>query len=239
MNSLAYPNPHALGCPWYEAAERLGAPNIKWCESTVCAWISEPANTWSNLAYVLVAMLVGWQCRRSPHAELRWMAPALCAMGLLSGVYHASNIYLTQALDFLGMFLFIFWLLVINLRRNQWLSVRWQLGGYVMLVALGMVLVHAMYLLQWRFQWLIALATLLLIATELSARRFANEHVPLRDYRLTLALLAGAQAASLADLTRTACEPTHPWLQGHALWHVLSALALYFAVQHYRRLRYD
>ena len=107
---MAYPNPHALGCPWHEAAERLGAPNIKWCESTACAWVSEPANTWSNLAYLLVALVVGWQCRRSTHPELRWMAPALFLMGLLSGIYHASNLYLTQVLDFLGMFLFIFWL---------------------------------------------------------------------------------------------------------------------------------
>ena len=239
MSSLAYSNPHALGCPWHEAAELVGAPNIKWCESTACAWISEPANTWSNLAYLVVALLVGWQCRRSPHAELRWMAPALVMMGLLSGVYHASNIYLTQALDFLGMFLFIFWLLVINLQRNQWLGAGRQVPAYVGLVLLGMGLVHGMYLVQWRFQWLIALATLLLIATEFSARRFATERVPLRDFSLTLVLLAAAQAASLADLTRLACEPMHPWLQGHALWHVLSALALYYSVQHYRRLRFD
>lgn len=239
MNAAAYTNPHALGCPWHVAAEDLGAPNIKWCESTACAWISEPANTWSNLAYVLVALLIWRQCRHSPHAELRGMAPALLVMGLLSGIYHASNIYLTQALDFLGMFLFIFWLLVINLQRNRVLDRRAQLGSYVLLVALGMGLVHAMYLMQWRFQWLIALATLLLVATEVAARRFAAQRVPLRDFGLTLALLACAQAASLADLTRLACDPTHPWLQGHALWHVLSALALYFAVQHYRRLRFD
>ena len=239
MKSLTYPNPHALGCPWHEAAQQLGAPNIKWCESTACAWISEPANTWSNLAYLLVALLVGWQCRRSPQAELRWMAPALLLVGLCSGVYHASNIYLTQVLDFLGMFLFIFWLLVINLQRNQWMDARWQIRSYAMFVTLGMAMVHAMYLLQWRFQWLIALATLLLIATEFSARRFSPQRVPLRDFGLTLALLSAAQSASLADLTRLACEPTHPWLQGHALWHVLSAMALYFAVQHYRRLRYD
>ena len=38
-------------CPWYELSE-IAKPNVKWCEATVCGWITEPANTWSNLAFI-------------------------------------------------------------------------------------------------------------------------------------------------------------------------------------------
>jgi hypothetical protein len=48
-------------------------------------------------------------------------------------------------------------------------------------------------------------------------------------------LLGAAALASLADVTRAWCDPAS-WLQGHALWHVLSALALAQLFRFYARL---
>jgi hypothetical protein len=62
-----YPNPHPPSCPWHAGADLLGAPNIKWCEAALCGWISEPANTWSNVLYLVIGLVVYLQCRRSPH----------------------------------------------------------------------------------------------------------------------------------------------------------------------------
>lgn len=231
-----YPNPHPSGCVWHQVAQSLGAPNLKWCEATQCSWISEPANTWSNLGYLLVGLMVWSQCWRSPQRDLRALGPLLVLMGLLSGLYHASNLYPTQLLDFLGMFLLIFWLLAINLRRMGWLAPQTQSAAWLVMVLAGLMLVHAMYLAHWRFQWLIALAALAIVASEFVARCRPDQRVALRDFWLGLLLLALAQLASLADLTRLACDPQHPWLHGHALWHALSALSLYFSAQHYRRL---
>ena len=50
-----------------------------------------------------------------------------------------------------------------------------------------------------------------------------------------LALLATAGVFSLLDVTRTWCDPAHPYLQGHAIWHVLSALCLFVLYFHYRQ----
>ena len=233
-----YPNPHALSCPWYDSAELFGAPNLKWCEASLCGWVSEPANTWSNVAYLLVALLVWLQCRRSAHLELRWMGPAMALMGLLSALYHASNNYLTQMFDFVGMYLLIFWLLTINLRRNGWIQMRRQVPVFVGLLLMGVLLVHLMYLSQLRFQVLIALISMAILITEFSARRDPKERVQLRNFWAGVALILLAQTASLADLNRVLCDPDNHWLQGHALWHLLSAAALYFSVQHYRQLRY-
>lgn len=235
----AYPNPHPPNCPWHAGAELLGAPNIKWCEATLCGWVSEPANTWSNGLYLLVGFVVYLQCRRAPHAELRWMGPAMLVMGLLSGAYHASNNYLSQVLDFVGMYLLVFWFLVINLRRNGWIAASSRMPVFWGLVLAGAGAVHLMYLRHWPFQWLIALAAVTIAVTEFTARRHSSaERVPVRHVVTSLVLLAVAQAASLADLARLACDPDNHFVQGHALWHLVSALALYFACQHYRQLRY-
>ena len=234
--SVAYPNPHPPSCPWHRGAELLGAPNIKWCETTLCGWISEPANTWSNLLYLVLALVIHVQYRRAPSAHLRPMAPAMALLGLMSGLYHASNNYLTQVFDFLGMFLLTFWFLVLNLQRNRWLPPGWQAALYWLLVAGGLALVHLMYLQRLPFQLLIAVATVAIIATEFTARRHAAQRMPLRYFLAGLALMALAQTASVADLSRVWCDPGNHFLQGHALWHLLSALALYCTVQHYRQL---
>ena len=48
--------------------------------------------------------------------------------------------------------------------------------------------------------------------------------------------MAVAGSASLADVTRVWCEPANHWLQGHAVWHVLTATALYVLFLFYAQL---
>jgi hypothetical protein len=55
-------------------------------------------------------------------------------------------------------------------------------------------------------------------------------------YPLGLVLLGAAALASALDVTRVACDPTNHWLQGHALWHVLTALALLAFYRFYETL---
>ena len=40
-------------CPWSDYAPAT----IAFCERRLCAWIVEPSNAWSNVAYVLVGLL--------------------------------------------------------------------------------------------------------------------------------------------------------------------------------------
>jgi hypothetical protein len=235
-----YPNTHPQGCPWHTWAEVFGAPNIKWCEATSCAWISEPINAWSNLAYVLAAAPVFWQCRRSPHLELQALAPLLVVTGACSFFYHASNNYATQLIDFLGMFLLVFWFLVINFRRNGWIQPGAQRMVHTLLVVAHLGVMHAMHLQRMRFQLLILGAIVVVVMTEVraQARGAPAERVGWYQLGVALTLLITAQCCSIIDLTRWACDPAHPFLHGHAVWHVLSAAALYYACQHYRRLDY-
>jgi hypothetical protein len=53
-----------------------------------------------------------------------------------------------------------------------------------------------------------------------------------------MAALAAGGVFSALDVTRTWCDP-HSLLQGHAIWHVLSAICLGFAFLHYRQLEAD
>lgn len=237
-------NPIPEGCPWHELS-RYGLPNVNWCEEFVCGWINEPANTWSNLAYLLVALwIVGVESRKDgglPKGPLRWFAPVLTAMGLCSGIYHASNVHITQVLDFFGMYLFCFLLLGINGVRMQVLSLARLPLWFGCCVAVSTLGTAVAVRVGFPIQSFIGILTLALVVTEVLIRRRASTAGPaqpsLRFFFASLGLLTLAATCSALDVSRTLCDPQSHVLQGHAAWHVLSALSLLLSFYHYRQFR--
>ena len=68
-------------------------------------------------------------------------------------------------------------------------------------------------------------------------RRQRERGLPASDYRsyaVALLLISAAAVFSALDVTRTFCDPDNHWLQGHAIWHVLSASALWGLFVFYR-----
>ena len=229
--------PSAAGpaCPWHTIAG-LGPPNIKWCEERLCAWVNEPANAWSNLAFVLVALLVAHVVRRDrlSSAPLRRFAPTVALVGVGSFVFHASNTYLTQLLDFCGMYLFCGLLLGINAARLGWLAPRRVMpavfGGALALTGFTAIVV------RWQapIQLIVLGLVVAIVVSEAVCRRRSRPAPSARRFLLAVVLLAAALVCSLLDATRRWCVPEdHVW-QGHAAWHVLSALSLLAAFFHYR-----
>ena len=221
------------GCPWSTLSE-LRLPNVDWCELQRCSWVVEPANTWSNLAYVLVgvALLIVARSSSSPH--LRSFAPAAFLVGLASGIYHASYTFVLQILDFAGMYLFLYLLITLNLRRlgrlggGRWRARFWQLvlGTTLFTVALDF--------LEVPIQGIVLVLIIVLVASEVALWRRGRD-AALHFFGLAMGLISAGAVFSLLDVTRIWCDPAHPFLQGHAIWHVLSALCLFAAYFHYRQ----
>jgi hypothetical protein len=93
------------GCPWADW-ER---PNLSRCEQPRCAWIVTPSNSWSNLAFILAAVMLLVLNRQRDHVrslhvrELLDRFPAAAVIvGLTSFAYHASYTWFWQFFDFVG-----------------------------------------------------------------------------------------------------------------------------------------
>ncbi len=221
------------GCPWYELSE-LRLPNVDWCEAQRCSYVVEPANAWSNLAYVVVGLLLIRLARSSPSAQIRFFGPAAILVGLGSGIYHASYTFALQVLDFFAMYVFCYLLLTLNLRRLGRLGAdRWW-RRYWELVLATTLLTVAIDFLEIPIQGIVFVLIVGIVGSELVVRS-RKPRGSIGWFLLAMALLAAGGVASALDVTRTLCDPRHPFLQGHAIWHVLSAACLLAAYFHYRQ----
>jgi hypothetical protein len=84
-------------------------------------------------------------------------------------------------------------------------------------------------------QALVFLLIVVIVVTEFWIWR-DGERTTLHFFGISLGFIFTGAVFSVLDVTRTWCDPTHPFLQGHAIWHVLSALGLFAAYFHYRQL---
>jgi hypothetical protein len=157
-------------------------------------------------------------------------------VGVLSFAFHATNNFATQLLDFIGMYVLAFLLLSLNLQRIGWLR-RERVGQAHVGLTVGCTLaIPVMRHVRIPYQLVVLVAVLVIVGTEVVLSRRADRRESYRDFWLAVALMALAAAFSVVDVARVWCEPDNHWMQGHALWHVSSALALLFTARHHARL---
>jgi len=224
--------PHLpAGCPW----STWTPPNVNWCEEELCAWVVNPADTWSNLAYVVFGLIMVWSLRRESDALLRSFGPVAIVVGILSGIFHASYTFFFQFFDFVAMFLFLFLPLILNLRRFGRLRGKSAFVWYLVGVAGMSALVPVGFALGLPIQALVFILILVVLGQEILARRRGLPSGPLAIFLGAIGLLAAGATFSALDLSRVFCDPSDHILQGHAIWHVLTAASLWVLGLYYAR----
>ena len=219
--TFGYPHiPLAKGCPW----SSFQPPTIKYCEENLCSWITAPANTWSNLGYVLVAYWL-WKKlgpQQSSYLKLFSLA-ALCA-GITSFLYHASYTYFYQVFDYVGMYMFSCLLLTLNLRRYGIFSRNLIIPFYFLVIIFSI----SLFLLSggiygrsiFSFQLIIVMALEFLLSIK------GNRNRPTTQYKwlkISIGIFLISYIAWWADSGHFWCDPKNHIIQGHAIWHVVNA----------------
>ena len=225
--------PLEAGCPW-EPLSSFWLPNVRWCEAQLCSVVVEPANTWSNLAYVFAGLALLWIGARRGDRTLRIFGLAEIVVGVCSFVYHMSFSGVLQVLDFFGMYVFTNLLLGLNLVRLGVLPRRRFWAVYAASVLALTALTVALRFTPFPIQGIVFVLILAIVVTEYLQRPPA----PL-DRRLFLAALATLSVAagfSAADFSGAFCDPDDHFVQGHAIWHLLGATSLVFAAFFYRQI---
>ena len=212
------------------------------------------ANTWSNLAYVLVGLyavglgMYDWTHRSSRDSNYVVSTPAMsilfgiacCYLGLGSGLFHASLARWGQQLDVGAMYAPLLVCIAINIGR--YLSMIPGLGGIGRVPSwplLATLVIISCYLL-FRYKWSMS-SSQVLPAHILIVIVFAIiDSIPPRRNLLGVRwLVVAGLSLVLAILCRQLdiagrFSTAESWLQGHALWHVLTANSLGCMYGYYR-----
>lgn len=212
-------------CPWGGWAP----PDIQHCEENLCAWVAAPADSWSNLAYLAMGVYL---IRRAPPGPARIFGPLALFVGMSSFLFHASFTAAFQALDYAAMFALFLSMLALNAWRAGLLGERalarsvWSGTGLCLL--LFALLRKAGLPVQ---PMILALAAAVLFSEYWLWRR---ERAPSYAWLGgAVALAACGFALWLGDYTRLLCNPgDHLW-QGHAAWHLLTALGIGALARYY------
>lgn len=221
------PNPHPQGCFWHEMADHYGAPDIKYCEETICAFISEPANTWSNLTFVFMGIFIALYFRKSlknKSPALRIYGLNMISLGIVSFTYHLSNNFLTQFLDFLGMYAFGGLLLFYHLEQLGKISsqrlIKYYLSSFILFIVSFFILRSFNLPVQFT---IILVAAATLITKVILVRKYRPS---LKLFFLTLIPFSLAVTSQVLDINRVGCDPSNHIFQFHSLWHIFNALGM-------------
>ena len=222
------------GCPWYKLSS-LGLPNVKWCEATRCSWITEPANTWSNLAYIIAGIIIFMMLKPENRKTSKWFGATLIFVGFSSFVYHMSYTFVFQVLDFIAMYVLTVLMIVINIKRISKITDRQMFQVFNLAVAFFTIVTVVFYYAKVPIQSLVLILSIAIASTEVYIRFKLKQRPKYLYYWLGLFFILAAATFSALDASRILCFPYHPYIQGHAIWHVLATVSLYFIFLFYRQ----
>ena len=209
------------------------------CEAVGEGFVRQPANAWSNLAFVLAGLFIvrgptqpqlGARVLLRDDGGVRMLYGMTCvAIGVGSWLYHASLSFVGQWLDVLAMYLLPSCLALVNLVRvgrisrrtlvPLWLTLNAVLGGLLYLSPL------------WRRETFVALV-LAFIASEVWSRRRLQAAMERRFLVTAVAAIVLAITIWILDLEHILCWPDS-LIQGHSAWHVLCSLAAWWIYRYY------
>lgn len=196
------------------------------------------ANTWSNLAYVLVGLYaIAYGCRdwrRGMRPDLSYLrnTPAFSILfgiacvylGIGSGIFHASLTRWGQQLDVAAMYspLVVFCAAGIGAMLPR----VFRVPTWPALAAASIVVSALLYIYKWQMSSGTVLP-LLILATGLTRTLgyWLNPTYRLRWFLLAFAMLVAAVACRQLDVAGRFSGPD-AWYQGHALWHLLTGVSL-------------
>lgn len=229
-----------LGPDWARFAPATCTETRCFCEMPrTGALLLQPANSISSFGYVFAGLLMillarsrDWRSAFPPLAA-SVLGTGAIIVGTGSVLLHATLTLWGQFFDVLGMYLVSGFFLVSALAKWRNIPDRRAMVYYALLCA---VLVAILYALPDVRRWLFAVVLLAAIILELVFARPRRPQVRTGYY--FAGLIANVTAFTIWNLDQRGqlCS-ADSLLQGHAVWHLLGAVALWFAFLYYRSER--
>jgi hypothetical protein len=196
--------------------------HLCFCEAIRPDGIRQPANSASSLAFVIVAAAVLVRGKNRMIASL--FAITLAFVGIGSAWFHATLSFTGQFFDVLGMYLIATLALLLSIDKLARLRASAMVALYL---GMNAILALLLYTRPEMRRWIFGLLLIAIIITELKGRGREKYNLIKAIVIMTVAFIIW-----IIDFTKMACAPMSI-VQGHALWHILGAIAAWYLYLHY------
>ncbi len=226
-------------CPWSD----WDPGTVKFCERRLCAWIVEPSNAWSSLAYVVLGVVMLLQARPGGVGGGRVVVGVAVALaqimiGVGSFFFHGTGTFAGEVVDQIGMFMLSALILASSLGQLK----GWSGGRVVGVYVAGVVLSTALLLVVrpigiplFGVQLAAGLGLQLWLWRQASS---VAERAAFAPFLRALGIFLCSFSIWVTDITGLLCDPDNHLITGHAIWHVLNAVCIWMLGGFYRaRLR--
>jgi hypothetical protein len=217
-------------CPWSD----WDPGTVQFCERRLCAWIVEPSNAWSSLAYVVLGAVMLIRLRGAVGVAV---ALAQIMIGVGSFFFHGTGTFAGEVVDQVGMFMLSALILASALGQRQ----GWSGARVVAVYVVGVVVSTAILLVVRPIGiplFAVQLAAGLGLQLAMWRSASATEKAAFRPFLQALGIFLCSFAIWVTDISGLLCDPDNHLITGHAIWHVLNAVCIWQLGAFYRaRLR--
>ena len=214
--------------PW----ESFEPATLMTCEEVVAGWIGQPLNTYSNIAYFIVALILWRRSRGFTARTHEKPIAALCLfIGIASTLAHASLARVFAIMDFTAIFVLFMYVCTGNLADVY----GWTRGRrHGVAVALSLLSIVPQIVNPFAGIGVFTAYLLGALGSEwLALKRLKLSKVEYRHLVTSLACLGIGLVCFLLDSRRVICTPeNHSW-QLHSVWHILAAFSIYFIARYF------
>ncbi len=210
------------------------------CEELSTSGLAQPINSFSSLAFVLLGAVgvIIWLRMKNRKTILESclilvFSITMTFIGVSSFFYHGSLSFIGQFLDIFSMYIFGTLLILGALLRRRSVTMR---KAIVIFIVANIVLGLLQYFYPEARRILFALILLPGIVLEFLPATAGGKFTISRMKYLLIGLgsLVIAYAVWLLDQNNIVCWPDS-LIQGHAIWHILTAFASFMIILHYIR----
>ncbi len=199
------------------------------CEEQLCAFVTEPANTWTNIGYLVVAVFILRHKEvNNPRIKNLFFASTFCLF-IGSTIFHMTSTYLGKFIDVSTMFFLSMTVLTLSLQRFTGLSERKSNFFYV--VGLGLSLLFLYIMKFGNILFLSQIVTATIFEFKLSR---TDKTLNMKGVKTSLLFFAAAFIFWILDVTKVLCHPGNHILTGHGIWHLLAAVSIYVFFKSYK-----
>lgn len=216
-----------MNCPW----NSFKPSKIDFCEQNLCAWISEPASSYSCVFYLLFGVII---LKNRKNIISSYFGIISICIGLFSFVFHATLTFVGSMLDLGSMYLLATTLIYINITRFE--KYNYLINSYLQTIYFVFsnffLLVYTYFFEETTGIFYLFLMIAVIILEIIHYFNSKNK----QNFKWIYFALFGYIGGSFfwyLDTYRVYCNPENHIINGHVIWHCMSAFAIFSVYKYY------